>query len=77
MSPRTISQPVASARGSVAALSRSRSADDPELVEARNRLAAANIEDYVSRVVRDAPPLTPEQRDRIAALLAPVVGAHD
>jgi hypothetical protein len=37
--------------------------------EARRDLAAAKIEDYVSRVVAEAPPLTPAQRDRIAALV--------
>ena len=32
-------------------------------------LAAARIADYVKRVVDAAPPLTPEQRDRLALLL--------
>jgi hypothetical protein len=38
-------------------------------------LATERIADYVSRVVASAPPLTPEQRDRIASLLRPVGGA--
>jgi excisionase family DNA binding protein len=33
--------------------------------------AATKIEDYVRRVVAAAPPLTPAQADRIAALLRP------
>jgi hypothetical protein len=56
-------------RARVASLSRSRSADDPDLVDARQALKAARVEDYIARVVAEAPPLSPEQRDRIAALL--------
>lgn len=66
-------------RGRVAALSRSRRPDDAELIEARRRLAAEKLASYVSRVVAEAPPLTNEQRHRIAQLLAPhaVVGGGD
>jgi len=39
------------------------------LVEARRRLKTERLADYVARVVDAAPPLTPSQRDRIAALL--------
>ncbi|BBX39273.1 hypothetical protein MSIM_07240 [Mycobacterium simiae] len=56
-------------RARVAALSRSRTADDPELISAKRNLAALNLEQYVTRVVAEAPPLTVEQRDRIAAIL--------
>lgn len=62
-------------RARVASLTRSRTNDDPELVLARQRLKAARVEDYIARVVSEAPPLTPEQRDRIASLLRPVGGA--
>jgi hypothetical protein len=58
-------------RARVASLTRSRTPDDPDLIAARRNLAAARLEDYVQRVVDAAPPLTPEQRDRIAAILAP------
>ncbi|SKA86972.1 hypothetical protein SAMN06295879_1014 [Agreia bicolorata] len=58
-------------RAKVASLSRSRNSDDPDLVAARTNLRVARIEDYIERVVNAAPPLTPEQRDRIAALLRP------
>lgn len=58
-----------SERARVASLTRSRKADDPELVEARRNLRALRLEEYVTRVVAEAPPLTDEQRERIAALL--------
>lgn len=58
-------------RGRVASLTRSRAADDPELIEARTNLAAEKLAAYVSAVVAEAPPLTDAQRDRIAALLRP------
>lgn len=62
-----------SERARVASLSRSRTPDDPDLVEARRNLKFQRFEDYVSRVLADAPPLTNEQRERIASLLAPQV----
>ena len=46
-----------------------------EIAEARRDLAAAKLEQYVGAIVADAPPLTPEQADRIAALLRPGQGA--
>lgn len=39
---------------------------------ARRDLATARIAAYVERVLHDAPELTREQRERIAALLRPV-----
>ena len=63
-------------RARVASLTRSRKTDDPDLVAARTNLRVARIEDYIERVVNAAPPLTPEQRDRIAALLRPA-GDHE
>ena len=61
-------------RAKVAALSRSRSADDPELIEARRNLKAVKLAEYVTRVVSEAPPLTDEQLERVSALLRPVMG---
>ncbi|EFD51957.1 hypothetical protein HMPREF0569_1187 [Micrococcus luteus SK58] len=58
-------------RARVASLSRSRTPDDPELLDARRNLAAERLALYVARVVAEAPPLTDAQRDRIAALLRP------
>lgn len=56
-------------RARVASLTRSREANDPELVDARRKLAAERIATYIARVVDAAPPLTDEQRDRLSALL--------
>lgn len=61
-------------RARVASLSRSRTSDDPDLLAARLRLKVARLEDYITRVVDEAPPLTAEQRDKLAALLRPVGG---
>ncbi len=58
------------------ALLRYRSADDPEVLDAKRDLRAARAEDYISRVVDAAPPLTQQQRDRLALLLrTPSAGA--
>jgi len=56
-------------RGRIAGLSRDRAADDPELVEARQRCRELNLAAYIENVVAAAPPLTAEQRARLAALL--------
>jgi hypothetical protein len=62
-------------RGRVAALSQTRPEDHPDLVAARAELRAAKAEDYISRLVAEAPPLSDAQRARLAALLLPVGGA--
>lgn len=62
-------------RARVAALSRSRKADDPQLIDARRSLKASRLQDYVARVIAEAPPLTAEQLDRVAVLLRPGGGA--
>jgi len=56
-------------RARVASLSRDRAANDPELLVEKLNLKAERLAQHVARVVAEAPPLTPEQRDRIAALL--------
>lgn len=56
-------------RARVASLSRSRSEDDPELLDARRRLKAERLATHVERALADAPPLTDAQRERIARLL--------
>lgn len=63
-----------SERAKVASWSRNRPADDPELIEARQNLKALKLEEYVQRVVDEAPPLRPDQADRIASLLRPAGG---
>jgi hypothetical protein len=61
-------------RGRVAALSRSRTADDPDLIAARQRLIEGRTAAYIEKVLAQAPTLTDEQRTRLAELLAPVRG---
>jgi hypothetical protein len=67
-----LDQKISRPRARIAALSRSRTDDDPELVEARRDLKAAKLEDYIRRVVSEAPPLTDQQRELLAGLLRPV-----
>lgn len=62
-------------RAKVASLSRSRRANDPELIDARRNLKAARLEDYVNKVVAEAPELSNEQLDKIAGLLRAGGGA--
>lgn len=56
-------------RARIGALTRSRPDDDPELVEARRNLRAIRLEQYITEKVAEAPPLTQDQRDRLASLL--------
>jgi hypothetical protein len=44
-------------------------ADAKRTRDAHRDLAAARIERYMARVLSEAPPLLPEQRDRLALLL--------
>ena len=50
--------------------------DAPQTVRARQDLAAAQIEVAIAKAVADAPPLRPEQIDRIAAILRTSGGAR-
>ncbi|UNK47121.1 hypothetical protein [Arthrobacter sulfonylureivorans] len=56
-------------RAKIAALSRSRNADDPEIFTARQRLKAARLEDHIRATIDAFPPLTPDQLDRIGAII--------
>ncbi len=56
-------------RARVASLSRSRADDDPELIDARRDLRAARAEEYIRTLAAGMPPLTMEQRNKLAALL--------
>lgn len=60
-------------RARVASLSRSRTPDDPELLEARRNLRAERLAEHVERVVSEAPPLTDAQLARITAILRPTL----
>jgi hypothetical protein len=53
----------------VAALSRDRAPDDPELLDARRNLRAERLALAIRETVDAAPPLSDEQRTRLAALL--------
>lgn len=55
-----------SERARVAALTRSRPADDPDLIEARRNLKAERLAEGIRRA-SEAPPLTAEQCARLAA----------
>lgn len=47
--------------------------NDPALIEERRReLTEAKLADYIEKVLAAFPPLTSEQRTRLAELLAPV-----
>ena len=56
-------------RARVAALSRDRAANDPDLLDARRDLRAARLEEYIKSTVDAAPAFTDAQRDRLALLL--------
>ena len=58
-----------SERAKIASLTRSRTPDDPELVDARRNLKAIRLEDHVRQVMATWPPLPDDQCARVAALL--------
>jgi len=49
--------------------------EGPAATETRQRLKAGALERHIRRMVDAAPPLTPEQRDRLALLLRGGAGA--
>lgn len=66
-----LSKAAAHHRAKIGALSRSRSNDDPELIEAKRGLIEAQAADYIERVLATAPPLTDDQKRRLAELFRP------
>lgn len=62
---------ILSVRARIASLTRSRQVDDPDLVAARRELAELRIARFIRETVAAAPPLTDEQRTRLADLLRP------
>lgn len=44
---------------------------DADVTELRRQLKAEHLADYIRRTVESAPPLTDEQRARLASLLRP------
>lgn len=57
------------ARNRLAAITRHHGPDDPRTAAARSELAEAKLADAIAKVVESAPPLTAEQRNRLATLL--------
>ena len=64
---------VAKTRARVAGL-HGRPADDPERVDAKREFIAAKTAAYIEKVLDGWPPLTDEQRTKLAELLKPVGG---
>ena len=62
-----------SLRGRLAAESRHR--PDTDHTDLRRELKAATLAEHITKTVAEWPPLTPDQRDRLAVLLRG--GAHD
>jgi hypothetical protein len=58
-------------RAQIAAKTRHRGPEHPETAEAHREYRAEGLAEHVRRVVDTFPPLTAEQRDKIAALLRP------
>lgn len=56
-------------RNRLVALERWHGPNDPRTIKARQDHKANELEEHIRRVVDAAPPLRPEQRDRIASLL--------
>jgi hypothetical protein len=72
---RNVPQRVATARSAVAVLAR-KGAEPAQIEAARAELRVANATAAVERIVSTAPPLSAEQRARLAVLLlAPTGGA--
>ena len=70
---RTIGTRTASAKGRLIHAHRKNSGRTPEQIEdLRRDLNEAKIADYLERVLAQAPPMTDEQRTRLAELLRPV-----
>lgn len=59
------------AASTVAGIERWHGPDDPRLPELRRDLRAAELAEHIARLVDAAPPLTAEQRAKLALLLRP------
>ncbi|WP_162112694.1 hypothetical protein [Mycolicibacter kumamotonensis] len=67
-----VSGDVSRHRAQVARRSQSYPANHPRVVEAKRDLIEANARRYIKTVLAQRPPLTDEQRTRLAELLRPV-----
>jgi hypothetical protein len=43
---------------------------DADTTELRRQLKAERLEEYIARTLQEAPPLTPDQRQRLSVLLS-------
>jgi hypothetical protein len=59
-------------RARLARKSKDLPAKHPELIELRRELRAKRLAEHIERVISEAPPLSDEQRTRLAELLRPV-----
>jgi hypothetical protein len=55
--------------GEVGAIARHHGESDPRLPELRRELRALSLEEHIRKVVDAAPPLTQDQRNKLAVLL--------
>ncbi|UUO01698.1 hypothetical protein M4D79_25565 [Mycolicibacterium novocastrense] len=72
MATRNVAPDIARARARAAGLSAFRKPNAPDLIEAKRTLREAVLAKHIRGLVDTAPPLTQEQRDRLAELLRPV-----
>lgn len=61
---------VSKAKARLSALHRHRGPEDPAVADAARDLEAEKLEAHMERVAASLPPLTPEQKERLRALLA-------
>ena len=61
-----------SARARLAQSAHANGRDSIETIDARRDFNAARLDDYIRHTLDQAPPLTDEQRSRLAELLRPV-----
>lgn len=64
-------------RGMVAGLMSKRPDDTAAIVDTRQKMKTAKLAAFVEKVLADAPPLRPEQIDRIVGLLHAARNAHE
>lgn len=69
--PVPISAQSRAARARLAKSTQATGPDSIETVDARRDFAAARLDDYIRDTLAKAPPLSGEQRDRLAELLKP------
>ena len=67
--PAAPSPEVSHRRAQVAASKRHRGADDPRSIDAVRVLRETMLAEHIQRIVDSAPPLSAEQRNRLAVLL--------